>query len=231
MIRRIINKASLVLAINCRTILALFRSVEPKSRKFGFTRGGPIDHYYIKKFLRQNRDCITGTVLEVAESRYSKKFGHDISRFEILHAVAGNSQATLVADLAQPDSLPSTTIDCFICTQTFNFIYEVEPAVKGAHQLLKPGGTLLATVSGISQISRYDMDRWGDYWRFTPASTEKLFAEVFGKKNVTIEAFGNCLIAKAFLDGRSHREFTNKELNHHDPDYPLTITIRATKHA
>jgi hypothetical protein len=32
---------------------------------------------------------------------------------------------------------------------------------------LKPGGVLLATVSGISQISRYDMYRWGDYWRFT----------------------------------------------------------------
>ena len=29
-------------------------------------------------------------------------------------------------------------------------------------------------MSGISQISRYDMERWGEYWRFTDASTKRI---------------------------------------------------------
>ncbi|GEM_PF-2898356 len=65
------------------------------------------------------------------------------------------------------NTLPSNTIDCFIVTQTLNFIYDVKSAVRGIFHMLKDGGIILATVAGISQISRYDMDRWGDYWRFT----------------------------------------------------------------
>ncbi len=39
-------------------------------------------------------------------------------------------------------------------------------AIRGAHYVLKDGGYLLATVSGIQQISKFDESRWGDYWRF-----------------------------------------------------------------
>ena len=42
---------------------------EPISRKFGFDRGCPIDRYYINSLLKQNQSLITGSVLEISESR------------------------------------------------------------------------------------------------------------------------------------------------------------------
>lgn len=217
------------LSIACKYILSLNRSTKPKSRKFGFDRGGPIDHYYIQKFIKENSQFIHGVVLEVADSKYSKKFGNNIEKFEVLHLTNDNAKATIVADLTEIESLPENFADCFICTQTFNFIYDFKSAIKGAYRLLKPGGVLLATVAGISQISRYDMDRWGDYWRFTTRSCEQAFQEVFGTENVVINFHGNCLVAKSFLNGKSSLEFTKKELDYRDNDYQMLITIRAHK--
>ena len=156
----------------------------PVSSTFGCDRGTAIDRYYIEKFLSARSDLIRGRVLEVGDSTYSRRFGGGgVEAFEVLHASTGNAAATIVGDLTDPASLPASSIDCFICTQTFNFIFDVQKAVQGAHALLKPGGVLLATVAGISQISRYDMERWGDYWRFTTASIEKLFDAGFHRRS------------------------------------------------
>jgi hypothetical protein len=149
--------------------------VEPISRLFGFDRGMPIDRYYINAFLNNNKNFIKGKVLEIAENTYSKQFGSNVTAYEILNFDDSNKNATIIGDLTKPETLPENTINCFICTQTLNFIFDVQNAIIGCYKLLCPGGVLLATVSGISQISRYDMNRWGDYWRFTDLSINFLF--------------------------------------------------------
>lgn len=204
------------------------RSLEPVSRSFGLDRGVPVDRYYIERFLAANTHYITGRVLEIAESTYSRKFGHEVSCFEVLHTRPG-PRVTLVGDLTDPTGLPQGKIDCFICTQTFNFIYDFRSAIQGAFQMLRPGGVLLATLGGISQISRFDMDRWGDYWRFTTLSAEKVFSEVFGAQQVKVTSRGNVLAATAFLQGISSEELTPQELDHPDDDYQLLITVIAQK--
>jgi len=203
---------------------------KPISTEFGFERGTPIDRRYIEEFLYSNRHHIKGKVLEVGDSTYSKRFaGGEVTSLEVLHAVPGNKSATIVGDLTDPLSLPENQVDCFVCTQTFNFIFDVQKAIEGAHRLLKPGGTLLATVSGISQISRFDMDRWGDYWRFTSASVQKLFEPVF-KGEFQIEIFGNVLAATAYLQGIAVEDLPDERLlDEYDPDYQLVICIVARK--
>ena len=203
------------------------RRLEPVSRLFGFDRGMPLDRYYIEKFLGEHASCITGRVLEVAEDCYTRKFGHDAVS-HILHVDPSSDTATVTGDLSRPDSLPEALADCFICTQTFNFIYDLEEAVQGVHRLLSPGGVLLATVSGISQVSRYDMDRWGDYWRFTLLSAEKLFSEHF--REVSVRGYGNVFVAKAFLDGLSVEDVNDTSLlDFYDEDYTVTIGVVARK--
>ena len=203
---------------------------EPISRKFGFDRGCPIDRYYIDSFLKQNQNLITGSVLEIAESTCSKQFGHDIESYEVLHYDDWNKKATIVGDLTKPETLPKERIDCFICTQTLNFIFDVPKAIEGSYKVLKQGGTLLCTVSGISQISRYDMDRWGDYWRFTDLSIRKLMESVFGEGNVEFVTFGNSLAATAFLQGLAIDDLPDTSLlDKKDLDYQITIGIKATK--
>lgn len=205
------------------------KDVGPVSRSFGLDRGTPIDRYYIEKFLQANKSVIKGKLLEIAESTFSQKFGAKDATYEVLHVTNDNPKATIIGDLTKPENLPGNLIDCFICTQTYNFIYQVKRAVEGSFQLLAPGGVLLATVSGISQISRYDADRWGDYWRFTPLSAQLLFEEVFGKGNVTIDVYGNCLAAVSFLRGISVEEINHAELDQKDRDYPLLIAVKAVK--
>jgi ubiquinone/menaquinone biosynthesis C-methylase UbiE len=168
-------------------------------------------------------------VLEIAESTYSKKFGTGNINYQVLHYNHDNPNATIIADLSKPSSLPENKIDCFICTQTFQFIYNFKEAIEGAHRLLKRDGVLLATMAGISQISRYDMDRWGDYWRFTKLSALKSFEEVFGAQNVEVEAFGNVLSSIAFLEGITVEELSQEEIDHRDDNYQMLIAVIARK--
>jgi hypothetical protein len=202
----------------------------PVSSRFGFDRGTPIDRYYIEKFLASRADLVGGRVLEVGDDTYSRRFGAGkVASFEVLHATSTASKSTVVGDLTDPATLPENAVDCFICTQTFNFIFEVQKAVQGAHALLKPGGVMLATVAGISQISRYDMERWGDYWRFTTASVRRLFEPVF-TGGLEVESFGNVLAATAFLQGIAVEDLPDAALlGANDPDYQLIITIVARK--
>ncbi len=204
--------------------------IEPVSTAFGGDRGMPIDRFYIERFLADNAEQISGRVLEIGDSTFSRKFGGDrVTAYEVLHAVPGNRAATIVGDLTDPATLPENHVDCFVCTQTFNFIFEVKKAVVGAQHLLKPGGILLATVSGISQISRYDKERWGDYWRFTTASMTRLFEPVFGG-GVKVQSFGNLLAATAFLQGIAVEDLPDPVLlDDNDPDYQLVICIVARK--
>jgi hypothetical protein len=203
---------------------------EPLSRLFGFDRGTPIDRYYIEKFLSQNSQYIRGTVLEISENLYSKMFGKaKVTKQEILHFDDSNSRATIVGDLTKPETLPFETIDCFICTQTYNFIFSVASALQGSYRLLKKKGALLSTVSGISPISRYDMDRWGDFWRFTDKSIARLMLEA-GFNDVKVSIFGNYFAAKSFLQGLAVEDISNIALlDVVDKDYQVTLGIAAFK--
>lgn len=206
------------------------RRVSPISKKFGLDRGFSIDRYYIEKFLGEFLADIRGTVLEVGDNGYTKKFGQKrVSRSDVLHVEKGHPQATIVADLGRDRTLPADTFDCIICTQTLQFIYDFHAALQCLCRILKPGGVLLATMAGISQVSRFDMDRWGDYWRLTTLSTSRLFDGVFPPGSVQINAYGNVLSAVAFLHGIAATELTEDELNYCDPDYQLVIAVKAVK--
>lgn len=205
------------------------RNLKPISTKFGFDRGTPIDRIYIEDFLYKNQKHITGKVCEIADNAYSLKYGHNVEKYEILHYTNDNKGTTIIGDLTQKSTLPQNSIDCFILTQTLNFIYDVKAAITGLYYILADQGVALVTVAGICQISRYDMDKWGDYWRFTDLSIKKMFSEVFGEDNVEVEIYGNVLTATAFLQGISAEELTKEELLYRDVDYQVTIVIKARK--
>lgn len=206
------------------------RRLTPISRVFGFDRGLCIDRYYIEQFLSAHAQDIQGHVLEIGDDTYTQRFGENrLTKSDVLHVTEGNPKATIVADLTCAEHIPADTFDCIIFTQTLPFIYNVRAAVQTLHRILKPGGVLLATFPGISQISRYDMERWGDYWRFTTLSARRLFGEVFPPENVNVKAYGNVLTAIAFLHGLAADELKREELDYHDPDYEVLITVRAVK--
>jgi SAM-dependent methyltransferase len=209
----------------------VFRRITPISRDFGFDRGQPIDRYYIEKFLEEHQAHVRGRVLEIGEDTYTRRFGGDrVTASDIFHVKATCPGATLHGDLAsRQGTIADDSFDCIIITQTLQFIYEIRAAVGNLHRILKPGGHVLATIAGISQISRFDMDQWGEYWRLTDLGARRLFEESFAPGDVAVRAYGNVLVSLAFLHGLAAQDVFPEDLEAVDPDYQMLISICAKK--
>jgi SAM-dependent methyltransferase len=202
----------------------------PVSRDWGFDRGTPIDRFYIERFMARHSADVRGRVLEVADNAYTRRFGGDrVERSDVLHPGSGNPRATVIADLARPDPGLEQQFDCIICTQTLQLVFEVGNAVQQLRCWLKPGGVVLASVPGITQISREDMEQTGDYWRFTGASVRRLFAAEFGEQAVDVEVCGNVLASVGFLHGIAAEEFDASSLLEADPQFQMLMTVRAVR--
>jgi SAM-dependent methyltransferase len=209
--------------------LGTLRRTTPLSHNWGFDRGLPVDRYYIDRFLAEHRHDIRGCVLEVKDSRYTERYGVGVERCDVLDIDPANPRATVVADLAGADaSIHAACFDCFVLTQTLQFIYDIRAAIAGAHHLLRPGGVLLATLPAVSPAAPR-RERVIDYWRLTIGSASKLFGEAFGAEQVDVRSYGNVLAAIAFMAGMASDELSRQELDVNDIDMPVLIAVRAVK--
>lgn len=206
------------------------RRLKPISSDYGNSRGLEIDRYYIEKFLAEYAGDIHGRVMEIKHNTYTRRYGQDrVTKSDVLHPVEGNPDATIVADLTNADHLPSDCYDAIIFTQTLQVIYDIRTVIATLQRILKPGGVLLATASGMAQLSLEDFDKWGEYWRFTSLSARLLFEEVFSAGNVTVRAYGNVLVAISFLEGLACEDLKRSELDAQDRSYEVLIAVRAVK--
>jgi hypothetical protein len=207
------------------------RRTRPVDVMYGRGRGRPIDRYYGEAFMRRQAELIRGAVLEVGDDQYSRALGDGlVTSLDVLHAEPGNPLATIVGDLATGRGLPShPAYDCLILYDTLQCIYDIRAAIRTSYELLRPGGSVLATFNGIAQISAYDHSRWGEYWRPTDLAVERLFGEVFGDDATHVEAHGNVLAACGLLYGLSAEEIGSRRLDVRDPLYQVCIAVRATR--
>jgi SAM-dependent methyltransferase len=203
------------------------RRLSPVSHRFGFDRGLPIDRHYIEEFLNHFAASVKGHVLEIGDDFYSRRFGNGrVTRQDVIHVVPGMPGATIIADLTDAPQIPSEQFDCIILTQTLHFIYDLHSALSTVARILKPGGTLLVTLPGISQVCRDQVDLESDSWRFTRSSAHRLFQQHFPTADLHVQTYGNVLAATSFLYGLATSDLKPHELDHHDPDYPVTIGVR-----
>jgi SAM-dependent methyltransferase len=199
------------------------RHKAPVSR-WGWERGTPIDRYYIEQFLKAHSTDIRGDAAEVYDRAYTDRFGSDVTSVSVVDIDPSNPRATTIADLAAADSIPDNSFDCFILTQTLQYIFDSKAALGHIFRILKPGGVLLASVPICSRV-----DNEAEYWRFTQHACTRLFGEVFGPENICVDARGNCVAAIAFCAGLAAEELREHELDCVDPGYPILACIRAQK--
>jgi SAM-dependent methyltransferase len=197
----------------------------PFAGQWGYDRGTPVDRWYIERFLAAHGADIRGHVLEVKDAGYTERFGRGVSDSAVLDVDAGNPRATLVGDLVSGDGLPGAAFDCFVLTQTLQYLADPRAALANARRLLRPGGVLLATLPVTSRIC----DTLTDHWRFTPVGARSLFDEAFGRGAVHVEAHGNVLAQVAFLEGLAAEDLTPGELAFDDALYPLVVCVRAVR--
>jgi hypothetical protein len=203
------------------------RRTRPLSENYGFERGTPIDRLYIERFLDRHAGDVHGRVLEVRDSYYTLKYGGDrVTSAEIVDVDRANHDATLIADLAEPDSLPPGRYDCAIVTQTLQYLGRPEVGLGNIWASLAPGGVALITTPCVARI---DPDFDGDLWRLTPRGLEELLRTASAWTELEVSAYGNVLTSVAFLMGVTGEELHEGELADGDEDFPLIACARAQK--
>jgi glycosyltransferase involved in cell wall biosynthesis len=206
-----------------------FKRTIPFSTRFGYDRGGPIDRYYIENFLQRNHAAIHGHILEIGDNFYTQHYGAGrVTKSDILHIDSSNENATYIGDLSDAPHIPNNLFDCIILTQTLHLIYDCKGAISTCYRILKPGGTLLLTVPGISQI---DYGEWEDtwLWSFTKGVLKRLLQESFPAGSFEVETYGNVLTSAGFLYGMGTPELSQEALDFNDPHFQLIITAKAIK--
>ncbi len=204
-------------------------SLSPFSKYFGYDRGGAIDRYYVENFLQKEAGSIKGRVLEIGDNAYTMSYGKEqVKQSDILHVDERNPDATLYGDISDAPHIPDNTFDCIVLTQTLHLIYNFKEALHTCYRILKPGGTLLLTVPGITPI---DHDEWKEtwYWSFTDKAMKMLMKETFPAGNIEVNAFGNVNVAAAFLYGMGLPEVSKEKLDHHDEHFQVIVTVKAVK--
>lgn len=200
----------------------------PVSRSFGYDRGTPIDRIYIADFLKRNINCFKGDCLEIGYPEFLLKFNVPIDNINVIGVNDNKSPYKFInCDLTDGLSIPAKKFDLFVCTQTYNFIYDYVRAVENSARLLKDTGTLIGTVSGLSSVSSYDDSRWGDYYRFSTTCIKQVLGQFFN--NVEVFSYGNFFSTIHYLAGYSYQDVLDKNLlMESDPLYPIIICFKAS---
>lgn len=201
-------------------------NVAPLSYQWGHDRGLALHRHYVNEFLARYAADVRGRCLEFEQDVYTTKTGGtQVTRCDVLDLNSTNPHATIIADQTRPNTIPSDSFDCIICTHVLHIIWDVRPAMQDLHRILKPGGTLLVAVPLVSMCD----PAWGELWRFTPHGLRRLCEEWFPADRVTTHAYGNSLTAAGELRGLVTHEFTPAELTTHDERFALEVCARAVK--
>ena len=203
------------------------RSTRPRSTNYGFDRGTPIDRFYFEEFLAERNGDVRGDVLEVKSTAYTDRFGSGVAKVDVVDVDRGNPDATVIADLGEPDSLPASAYDCFVLMQTLQYVARPELALANAWRALRPAGVLLLTVPTVQMID----SGLPDLWRFTPGGIEKLVEHACAGAEADVRGYGNALACSAFLLGLAAQELRRDHLNELDPAFPVVTCARVRKPA
>ena len=181
---------------------------------------------YITDFLEAHAQDVRGHVLEFNDPGYTREVGGDrVTKSDVVHLDDTNPQATIVADLTGPNTVPSDTFDCVIATHVLHVIFEPLTILRELHRILKPGGVLLVAVPTVSMIG----PEFPELWRFTPLGVRRLLEATFPPAGVEVRPYGNSLAAAAEIRGVVSSELGARELWSVDPRFTVEVCARAQK--
>ncbi len=73
------------------------------------------------------------------------------------------------------------------------------------------------------------LEECDDYWSFTDKAAQRIFSEVFSPEQILVQTYGNVMTVTASLYGLAAGELSPEVLDYHDPDYQLSIGVKAVK--
>ncbi len=204
------------------------RRAEPFPRSSGRARLATIVDAYVDEFVLSVAEDLHGEVLETGLGRYAARFGgHRVTGTQLQDADPSNRQATIVADLSEPDCLPEARFQSVLMIQTLQREVDVDVALRNGWRALAPGGTLLVSVPCIARLEAGDEAH--DHWRFTPSGLELSIRRACPGTEIQVRSYGNLITATAALMGLAKDELTLAEVGLSDSAYPVVTCARARK--
>jgi hypothetical protein len=203
------------------------RRLQPVSPRWGSERGSAVDRHYIDAFFARHSELIRGRVLEVRDPRYATSCGNGVTTIDVVDIDPRNDDATIIADLADPGSLPTFAFDCAIVPQTLVYVRDPFAAAANLWQSIAPGGALLVTTPAIARVDPDAVE--DDRWHLTRAGLETVIRRACPDGEYSVQAHGNPIVATAFLQGVAAEELRADELDAHHPLFPIVVTARVRK--
>lgn len=200
-----------------------FKRKVPICHACGFTRGTPIDRYYLSKFVAEIQDQVVGNVLEVGGVPKDKEF-YDFSQrpeYRVLNLEPGPG-VDLVGDVHNPALIAPDSLDSVVIFNVLEHCYAPWEAVQNIHRWLKVGGKCFCLVPNAQRLH----DRPADYWRPLPDGISLLFKN-FAKRKLSV--YGNPMSVVGIFHGIATEEMTKEDLDAVHPDYPVITCIVAEK--
>lgn len=207
-----------------------FGGTRPASSFVGIDRGLPLDRFFIERYIEAHAHDIRGDVLEIKDRDYTTRFGGGkVSRSDVLDIARDNANANIYDDIRSMNSIADESYDCFICTQTLQYVDDLDAAIHHMKRVLRPGGTLLVTLPTVGKIDGQEEQIPGHYWRLTPDSARLFFLRHFPSEGVEVESWGNVRLAISFLAGFALEDVRASELAVNDPQFACGVFVRARK--
>ncbi|MDJ0598930.1 MAG: methyltransferase domain-containing protein [Crocosphaera sp.] len=195
----------------------------PICQAFGLTRGNPVDRYYLRQFIQEIQEQISGKILEVGGTAKDKDF-YEINQgdsYQILNLEAGVG-VDIVGDVHNPSIIEPESLDSVIIFNVLEHCYAPWIAVENIHKWLKKGGKCFAMVPNGIRVHATPVD----YWRPLPDGMKFLFRN-FAQQQLYV--YGNPMTVIASYHGIAAEELSEEELNNFHPDYPVATCIVAEK--
>jgi glycosyltransferase involved in cell wall biosynthesis len=115
--------------------------------------------------------------------------------------------------------------DCILAHDMLRFCANPFAALTRLAELLKPGGRLLASLSGVAPT----LDDPRDRWRFTTEGAQRLFAHSKDLVLTDIQPWGGLDVASAVLHGMGLDDLPAGSRDRLDKTFPVTIFVRAER--
>jgi SAM-dependent methyltransferase len=195
----------------------------PICPRFGFSRGTPIDRYYLRRFVDEVRGEVRGEVLEIGGNLIDRRaygFG-GVTAFHALELAPGPG-VSIVGDAHAPEVIAPESFDAILAFNVLEHCAAPWVVAANIHRWLRPGGKAYCMVPSVQRVHRFP----DDYWRPMPQGMERLFSMFRHRR---LHVYGNPMTAVAALHGVAAEELRAQDLDATHPDYPVTTCIVAEK--
>jgi SAM-dependent methyltransferase len=199
------------------------RRSHPICKRFGFSRGTPIDRYYLDKFVAQIRNRVVGATVEIGGARQNRELYRltNVSEYTAIDAEA-HDYVDVVGDAHESSLLAPDSADSILAFNVLEHCADPWLVARNMHRWLRTGGCAFCMVPNAQRVHNFPRD----YWRPLPDGVNWLFRD-FGSRELS--QYGNPTSVIASHLGIAAEELTQAELDAQHPDYPVATCIVATK--